>query len=220
MSLLKQGSLSKKNAELILIVMRDNVTRIEQRLGVFGSDFPNLAPKLLRTLRSDDRQGSRCACCAGGRGRRRAGWKVPALLVWYDAEGLAARYRGSSRSRPHALPPRDRDRYRVHQILCIPDRRYNVPEMRETLLIEGRPNWLAWASAVGLRNLDEQARNYLPDHFANGSETNRPPRERASTYGERQSGLERPVKGICRRKPAKPQHPKSRPLRRDWLPSR
>ncbi|WP_298811877.1 hypothetical protein [uncultured Sphingomonas sp.] len=59
------------------------------------------------------------------------------------------------------------------KILEIPDRRYGLPEMRESFLREGRSDWLAWASAVGSRNLDKQARNYLLDYFANGSKTNR-----------------------------------------------
>lgn len=59
------------------------------------------------------------------------------------------------------------------KILEIADRRYGLPEMREGFLREGRSDWLAWASTVGSRNMDKQARNYLLDYFANGSEMNR-----------------------------------------------
>ena len=51
--------------------------------------------------------------------------------------------------------------------------RYGLPEMRETFLRAGRSDWLAWASAVGSRAMDKQARNYLLDYFKNGSEMNR-----------------------------------------------
>lgn len=59
------------------------------------------------------------------------------------------------------------------KILEIPDHRYGLPEMRETYLREGRSDWLAWASAVGSREMDKQARNYLLDYFKNGSDMNR-----------------------------------------------
>lgn len=59
------------------------------------------------------------------------------------------------------------------KILEIPDLRYGLPEMRETFLREGRSDWLAWASAVGSRRMDKQARNYLLDYFANGSSMNK-----------------------------------------------
>ncbi len=60
------------------------------------------------------------------------------------------------------------------KILEISDSRYGLPEMREAYLREGRSDWLAWASAVGSREMDKkQARNYLLDYFKNGSAMNR-----------------------------------------------
>ena len=59
------------------------------------------------------------------------------------------------------------------KILEIADFRYGLPEMREAFLREGRSDWLAWASAVGSRRMDRQARNCLLGYFANGSEMNR-----------------------------------------------
>jgi hypothetical protein len=59
------------------------------------------------------------------------------------------------------------------KILEIADLRYGLPEMREAFLREGRSDWLAWASAVGSRRMDKQARNYLLDYFAHGSEMNK-----------------------------------------------
>ncbi|MEI5667890.1 hypothetical protein WBO78_27195 [Bosea sp. CCNWLW174] len=56
--------------------------------------------------------------------------------------------------------------------LEISDHRYGLPEIRETYLREGRSDWLAWASAVGSREMDKQARNCLLDYFKNGSDKN------------------------------------------------
>lgn len=56
------------------------------------------------------------------------------------------------------------------KILEIPDHRSGLPEMRATYLREGRSDWLAWASAVGSREMDKQVRNCLRDYFKNGSD--------------------------------------------------
>lgn len=58
------------------------------------------------------------------------------------------------------------------KVLEIPDLRYGLPEMRETFLREGRSDWQSWASAAGSLALHKQARNYILDYFANGSEMN------------------------------------------------
>jgi hypothetical protein len=43
LSLLNAGKLSEEDAELILVVMRNNVDRIEEHLGLFAKGFPHLA---------------------------------------------------------------------------------------------------------------------------------------------------------------------------------
>jgi hypothetical protein len=59
------------------------------------------------------------------------------------------------------------------KILEIPEHRYGMPELRETHLKNGSSVWLAWASAVGMRKDNKQAKNYLMDYFSKVSPINK-----------------------------------------------
>lgn len=59
------------------------------------------------------------------------------------------------------------------KILEIPELRFGMPEWREVHLKNGSSGWLAWASAVGMRNDTKQARNYLMGYFSKVSPMNK-----------------------------------------------
>ncbi|MGR5145565.1 antiviral reverse transcriptase Drt5 [Photobacterium alginatilyticum] len=59
------------------------------------------------------------------------------------------------------------------KILEIPEHRFGLPELRETHLKNGSSGWLAWSSAVGMRNDTKQAKNYLMDYFSKVSPINK-----------------------------------------------
>lgn len=59
------------------------------------------------------------------------------------------------------------------KILEIPELRFGMPEWREVHLKNGSSGWLAWASAVGMRNDTKQARNYLMGYFSKVSPINK-----------------------------------------------
>jgi len=58
------------------------------------------------------------------------------------------------------------------KILEIADNRYGLSELRDSYLVAGRSDWLAWASAVGHRNLPKISRNHKLKYFANSSQMN------------------------------------------------
>lgn len=59
------------------------------------------------------------------------------------------------------------------KILEIPDHRFGMPEWREIHLKNGSSGWLAWASAVGMRNDNKQTKNYLMGYFSKASPINK-----------------------------------------------
>lgn len=59
------------------------------------------------------------------------------------------------------------------KILEIPESRFGMPEWREVHLKNGSSGWLAWASAVGMRNDTKQSRNYLMGYFSKVSPINK-----------------------------------------------
>lgn len=173
LSLLSAGDLSEDDAELIMVVMRDNVSKIEQHLNLFARGFPHLA-KNFYGICSDAAVKDMVAeivldvANAGGHvGEFQLFW-FGAMLESYLFDTVAAPE--LIRVLYNHVSATDISR---SKILEIPDLRYGLPEMRETFLREGRSDWLAWSSAVGSQRMDKQARNYLLDYFANGSEMNK-----------------------------------------------
>ncbi len=57
----------------------------------------------------------------------------------------------------------------IAKILEIPEKRFGMPEWREVYLKNGSSSWLAWASAIGMRNDTKQYRNYLMSYFSKAS---------------------------------------------------
>lgn len=165
--------MSEEDAELILIVMRDHVSRIEQYLGVFASGFPHLAKNFfgLCSEASDKEAVGRIVLEVAAAGDHVGEFQ----LFWFGM--MLEAYLLDTAAAPDLVHVLYRHESATDisrsKILEIADRRYGLPEMREGFLREGRSDWLAWASAVGSRNMDRQARNYLLDYFANGSKMNR-----------------------------------------------
>ena len=59
------------------------------------------------------------------------------------------------------------------KVLEIPESRFGMPDWREVHLKNGSSGWLAWASAVGMRNDTKQSRNYLMGYFSKVSPINK-----------------------------------------------
>ncbi|MCG9066258.1 hypothetical protein LH425_14775 [Laribacter hongkongensis] len=58
------------------------------------------------------------------------------------------------------------------KVLEIPDQRFGLREIRDSILKSGASNWLAWSSAMGTRSLPKAARNHMLKYFAKGSAIN------------------------------------------------
>lgn len=59
------------------------------------------------------------------------------------------------------------------KILEIPESRFGMPDWREVHLKNGSSGWLAWASAVGMRDDTKQQKNYLLGYFSKVSPMNK-----------------------------------------------
>ncbi|WP_340316965.1 antiviral reverse transcriptase Drt5 [Rhizorhabdus argentea] len=173
LDLLNVGDLSEDDAELILVVMRDHVARIEQHLGLFAKGFPHLAKNFygLCSDASDKDSVARIVLQVASEGDHIGEYQ----LFWFGM--MLEAYLLDTACAPDIINALYRHESATDiskaKILEIADLRYGLPEMRETYLREGRSDWLAWSSAVGSRAMDKQARNYLLDYFKNGSAMNR-----------------------------------------------
>lgn len=171
--LLNKGNLAEEDAELILIVMRDHVDRIEAHLSLFAKGFPHLAKNFygLCADAGDKEAVAEIVLAVANEGDHIGEYQ----LFWFGM--MLESYLMDTRQAPNIIDALYRHESATDvsraKILEIPDIRFGLPEMREVFLREGRSDWLAWASAAGSRSMDRQARNYLLDYFKNGSEMNR-----------------------------------------------
>jgi len=171
--LLGHPTLGEDDAELIMVVMRDHVDRIADRLELFADGFPHLAKNFYSLCReaTDKERVADVVLKVASEGSHIGEYQ----LFWFGV--MLEDYLLETSLAPDII----RTLY-AHvsatdisraKILEISDQRYGLPEMRETFLREGRSDWLAWASAAGARSMDKQARNYLLSYFQNGSEMNK-----------------------------------------------
>jgi hypothetical protein len=173
MSLLNEGNLSEEDAELILVVMRDHVERIEEHLGLFAKGFPHLAKNFygLCADASDKEAIAEVILKVVKKGDHVGEYQ----LFWFGM--MLEAYLLDTKKASDIINELYRHESATDisraKILEIADTRFGLTEMREAFLREGRSDWLAWASAVGSRKMNRQARNYLLDYFKNGSEMNR-----------------------------------------------
>ncbi len=173
LSLLNEGNLSEDDAELILVVMRDHVERIEGHLALFAKDFPHLAKNFygLCTDASDKEIVAEVVLEVAREGHHIGEYQ----LFWFGM--MLDSYLLETKCAPDIINALYRHEGATDisraKILEIADMRYGLPEMREVFLRDGRSDWLAWSSAAGARAMNKQTRNYLLGYFKNGSEMNK-----------------------------------------------
>jgi hypothetical protein len=173
LDLLKSGALGEDDAELIMVVMRDHVSLIEEHLPIFANGYPHLAKNYYSLCRAAEDKGAVAEIVLEV---AKGGTHIGEYQLFWFGSMLEEYLLDTSRASDiiHALYSHpSASEISKAKILEIDDRRYGLPEMREAFLREGRSDWLAWASAVGSRGMKKQARNYLLTYFSNGSSMNK-----------------------------------------------
>ncbi|MCC8966557.1 hypothetical protein H8A95_30570 [Bradyrhizobium sp. Pear76] len=169
--LLAQETLEEEDAELVLAVMREHVTKAERKLEYIIQTFPNLmksvfnfcarvqdkefvADLLLKSLLSRDLQEYQLF------------WFGHILESYLMNTTKTARLIDAIFNHPGATV------VSKAKILEISDRRFGLPELREPLLKTGQSDWLSWSAAVGERSQQAATRNHRLGYFAKGSSMN------------------------------------------------
>lgn len=171
--MLDNTKLSEEDAELLLVVLRDNVTLVESHLDKFANGYPHLAKNFYGLCaEASDKNYVAEVVLDVVRSNRHIG---EYQLFWFGM--MLESYLMDTKLAPQLIDllynhPSATDISKA-KVLEIADLRFGLPEMREVFLREGRSDWLAWSSAVGSRAMDRSARNYLLGYFANGSSMNR-----------------------------------------------
>lgn len=169
--LLSTDNLSEEDAELVLSIFRDHTDEVMPHLARMAASFPHLSKSLwsfLKNVEDKDFIGSLVLDLAVQPRLQEfqlfwLGWILQDYLMDF------------------AQVPKIIDALYTHKnatiitkakILEIPDNRYGLLELRDEHLVAGRSDWLAWASAVGHRQLPKISRNHKLEYFANSSPLN------------------------------------------------
>lgn len=171
LALLAQETLEEDDAELILAVMREHATKVENKLDYIIIKFPNLmksvfnfcahvrdkellASILLKILKSPELQEFQLFWFGHILENYLMGTKNGSKLV--DAIYNHSKASTITRSK----------------ILEFSDNRFGLPDLRETILKTGQADWMCWSAAVGERALKPAARNHRLAYFSKVSPMN------------------------------------------------
>lgn len=171
--LLRNPEIEEDDAELVLSIMRDESSDVLQYIEPFIVRFPNLARNIHRF-------------CAFVEDKEELSQTIHSLLetkeylteyqlFWIAktvedyllATDPVGEILGQLFEHPNssAIPKA--------KVLEIPESRFGMRDLREEQLRTGKSDWLAWAAAMGSREMPRARRNHLLGYFSNGSSMNR-----------------------------------------------
>jgi hypothetical protein len=170
-NLLRTENLNEEDAELVLSLFREYQDDIQPYLAQFALSFPHLAKNIWSVCsHSEDRDfiGELLLDISKNTALQeyQLFWFAWILQDFLMQTSRAAELISNLYNHPNATL------VSKAKILEIPDNRFGLVEMRDEHLVAGRSDWLAWASAVGHRNLPAVSRNHKLEYFANSSQIN------------------------------------------------
>ncbi|WP_456386296.1 antiviral reverse transcriptase Drt5 [Profundibacter sp.] len=167
-TLLKADHLEEEDAELILGIFRDHTEEVAPHIGQFALTFPHLAKSIwsfCSNIEDKDFVGEFIleVCKSQSLQEYQLFWFAWILQDYLMKTKHASGIIGALYNHQNATT------ISRAKILEIPDNRFGLLEMRDEHLVAGRSDWLAWASAVGHRNLPAISRNHKLEYFGNSS---------------------------------------------------
>ena len=170
--ILDKPEIEEEDAELILTIMRSHASKVEKRLPDIMRSYPHLTKNVY-------------GFCAGVEDKELIAEMIVDLvksedhlmeyqLFWFGAI-LEEHLMGTSKASALIsllFNHRSATIVTKAKILENPDLRFGLPELRNEYLMSGQSDWLAWASAVGSRNLKPITRNHRLKYFGNSSQLN------------------------------------------------
>ena len=172
-SLLSSGDIQEEDAELVLTVMRDAKSDINDYLPTLIKDFPGLAKRLYYFCISyQDKPAVADAILR----HVKSGSKLTEFQLFWFAKISEDLLLKNAKAGDLLCSLYDHEAATIiskAKILEIPEMRFGMPDLREEQLRSGQSGWLAWASAVGTRKNPKAQRNHLLKYFRKSSPMNR-----------------------------------------------
>ncbi len=173
LNLLNDPDIDESDAELVLVLLRDNGEDVVPKLEEFLRRFPGLSRNVYHFARhvadKDQLAGIVHAFT------RDEGYATEDQLFWMaklseeflSGTGLYRDILWSIYQHPNATD------ISKAKVLEIPERRFGMPELREEHLRVGKSDWLSWSAAVGSRAAAKISRNHSLTYFGKASPMNK-----------------------------------------------
>jgi hypothetical protein len=172
LGLLNNSDIDESDAELALVLLRDHGDDVLQHMGNLLLKFPSLARTVYQFSSYIDDKSELCSFVL--RFLRGEHFITEYQLFWITKmlEDQLSKQRcyGNALALLYGHPsstPITRAK-----LLEIPELRFGLPELRESVVRSGQCDWPAWAAAVGSRMENPAKRNHLLGYFKNGGPMN------------------------------------------------
>jgi hypothetical protein len=173
LELLKRSDIEEEDAELVLTVMRDDENSVLGHLRSFLDKFPSLTKSLFHFAKNISDKQSIMDIVRDFVAERE---HIPEYQLFWLANLTGSELKGTREYGKTLTSIYEHDGATdivKAKVLEMPEDRFGLPDLREGHLRTGDSNWLAWASATGIREMAKSKRNHLLGYFANGGPINR-----------------------------------------------
>jgi len=173
LDLLKNPDIEESDAELVLVLLRDNGEDVISRLGAFLQRFPSLSRNVYHFARyvSDKEALSQIVHKFATEGA----YATEDQLFWMAK--LSEEFLSKTRLYRDILlaifQHQNATDISKAKVLEIPEQRFGMPELRYEHLRVGKSDWLSWSSAVGSRAATKISRNHALTYFGKASPMNK-----------------------------------------------
>ncbi len=172
-SILERDTIEEEDAELVLSVMRSHTENVMDRLDYIIGRFPNLAKNIYYfSSNVEDKEGLAKIVLDF---LASSDIVQEYQLFWLGAmveDHLMNTERAASLIQA-LYSHKSATSITKAKVLEIPDQRYGLLELRDSILKTGQSDWLSWAAAVGSRSVPSASRNYKLGYFRNSSPMNK-----------------------------------------------
>lgn len=172
-NLLESDSIEEEDAELVLSLMKQHSTEILDYIPMFMERFPSLIKNIYFSFGSISDKEKICSVIT--KFLNEINYISAYQLFWVVKmiEDYLIEFKDMQRKLLDIFKHKNNSTLVKAKILEIPNNGFGLFELRSTYIKSGESNWLSWASAIGMREVDKSQKNYLAKYFEKGSHINR-----------------------------------------------
>ncbi|MDP5016783.1 MAG: RNA-directed DNA polymerase [Dolichospermum sp.] len=172
LEILKNDNLEEEDAELVLVLMRNDWENAFDKISNIAFEYPNLAKSSYKFFESVEDKESVSKTILQ---RVLTGEHLTEYQLFWMAK-MCEDFLLNTASVGELLSAlydhRSATTISQAKILEIPSTRYGLPEMRETILRDGSSTWASWCAAFGSKSEVKARRNHHLKYFQNPSVIN------------------------------------------------